>query len=290
MKKLAIIILILGTLSCKEKAPENKSTIQKLSVNDIKLADPKPGEWLYAHEEFGQTFNQYIQTKPIRPTKDRNVIYLQPIGAFDSLQQSYISDTQSYLRIFFGLDVELLQTMDDSAIPDAARRVGSQGNEQLLATYILDEMLKKRLPQDAIGLMAITAKDLYPRASWNYVFGLSSLEDRVSVTSMYRLHDELDQRKGLSRLIKVSSHEITHMLSMKHCVHALCLMNGSNHLVEVDSKPNRLCSECTAKLTWNINLDPVIRLELLSSFFEQNGLTADHQMMLRDLKTLKVEK
>ena len=33
------------------------------------------------------------------------------------------------------------------------------------------------------------------------------------------------------------THEIGHMFGIKHCVHFNCLMNGSNHEEENDSKP-----------------------------------------------------
>ena len=86
MKNVVVILLIFTLLSCKEEVNKEKVLskeevlIQKLSPNDVELGEPKFGDWLFDHEEKGQTFNQYINSSPIRPSKKRNVIYLQPIG------------------------------------------------------------------------------------------------------------------------------------------------------------------------------------------------------------------
>jgi archaemetzincin len=256
-----------------------------LSVNDIKLGAPKPSDWLYEHDEKGQTFDEYLFSSPIRPNDSRNVIYLQPIGQFNSLQSEQFICTHEYLKAFFGLEVTVLEPLSNELIPDSARRIGSHGDEQFLASYILYDLLKQRLPKDAIGMMAITATDLYPKPSWNYVFGLSSLKNRVSVTSMYRFKDD-DNAKSLNRLLKVSTHEIVHMLSMKHCINALCLMNGSNHLAETDRKPNHLCSECTGKLMWNLNKNPMERLNALSNFFKKHGFEVENERVIKDIATL----
>ena len=41
---------------------------KKLESLAIKLGTPQPGEWLYSHEESGQTFTEYLDAKPIRKT------------------------------------------------------------------------------------------------------------------------------------------------------------------------------------------------------------------------------
>ena len=57
----------------------------------------------------------------------------------------------------------------------------------------------------------------------------------------------------LYRCLKVFAHETCHILGMKHCVYYKCLMNGSNHLEEFDSKVGgsrvrvhaRMCRNCS---------------------------------------------
>jgi archaemetzincin len=138
--------------------------------------------------------------------------------------------------------------------------------------------------------MAISARDLYPKPDWNYVFGLASYTDRVGVTSIYRLQEKTltpeNYTRSLTRLIAISSHEIGHMFSMWHCTYARCVMNGTNSLQETDAMPNRLCSQCQMKLHWNFQYDNTRRLQELTAFFYKNQLRSDYLLANRDLKKL----
>lgn len=93
------------------------------------MAKPETGEWLDQHQEAGQTFSQYKRFSPVSPTDTRKVIYLQPIGKFDTTQQAHIKYTSEYLHLFFGLKTIILPNIQDDIIPDTARRMGSMGNE-----------------------------------------------------------------------------------------------------------------------------------------------------------------
>ena len=46
----------------------------------------------------------------------------------------------------------------------------------------------------------------------------------------------------------VLCHETLHLFGVRHCVYACCLMNGSNHLGESESRPFALCPVDTRKL------------------------------------------
>ena len=181
--------------------------------------------------------------------------------------------------------------MSDGIIPANARRPHWETEEQLLTTYILYDILEKNIPPDAIVVMAVTAKDLYPSDSWNFVFGQASTKKRVGVSSIYRFTDtELDSTTYpmcLERLIKTSSHEIGHMFSCQHCTHAVCVMNGSNSLWESDQRPNRLCSECHKKLCWNLGFNVRDRLAALNQFFAKHKLTQDHRAISREYDRIK---
>lgn len=270
------------------------SLIVTLKQNDDSLGAPQIGDWLASHIEEGQTFNEYVDSKPVSANEIQHVIYLQPIGKFDSVQTRMINYTQEYLEIFFGLKTVIQTTITDDIIHDSARRIGGSEQEQLLAPYILNEILAKNKPEDAVCIMAITEKDLYPEFSWNFVFGLSYLWKRVGVTSVFRFSDwqvtDMEYQQFLDRLIKVSSHEIGHMFSIKHCINAQCLMNGSNSMSETDGKPNRLCSVCNGKLCWNLKLDPLERAKKMANFFKKHRLELDREKALADIKILEQNK
>jgi archaemetzincin len=187
--------------------------------------------------------------------------------------------TASYVEIFFGLQTILLPILPDSIIPPDARRIQEKGHEQFHTLYILDSLLVKRIPTDGIVLMAITAKDLYPGKQWNYVFGQANLKKRVGVSSLSRLYDwpltATNYQLFLRRIIKTATHEIGHMFTITHCIHAQCLMNGSNSLEEADQHPTYLCSECLKKLYWNWQFDPVERNQGLIQFFETHHMAEE---------------
>jgi archaemetzincin len=280
-------------LSChhhKEKDPFILTQLEyfdAIGKYDIPLAPPKAGEWLFEHKEKGQTFDAYKKANPIRPAVGKAVIYLLPVGEFTVLQEKALHLTREYLSIFFQQKTILLKAVPDSGIP--ARQQGD--HQQLLAPYVLDSLLTGKTPGDGIALMAISAKDLYPKEEWNYVFGIASYVKRVGVSSIYRLQNrQLDTASFglcLSRLINISSHEIGHMLCLQHCTFARCVMNGSNSLQETDAAPNRLCSECQRKLCWNFRYDSPQRLKQLCDFCRGNGLQRDFGVLEADREAVE---
>ena len=291
-----IIIATTFLLSCagrKENDPVIQSQsgyFEAISKNDVQLGAPREGEWLFVHKEKGQTFEQYKKANPVRPSAARSVIYLLPIGDFTPLQEKAILLTRTYLEIFFQQKTVLLKTVSDDIVPASATREREEDNIQLLAPYVLDSLLKDKTPADGIALMGISAKDLYPKESWNYVFGLASYVKRVGVSSIYRLQnkqlDTANFKLCLSRMMNIFSHEIGHMMTFNHCTAAKCVMNGSNTLRETDQSPNRLCSECQKKLCWNFRYDNKRRLEQLCDFCKENGLQKDFGVLALDRKAL----
>jgi archaemetzincin len=295
--KYIIGLILLLFISCGD-ANEADPVLQRegdyfarIVSNDIALETPKPGEWLYEHKEPGQSFQQYKKSAPPRCTDSNYLIYLKPVGHFSNLQQGVLKLTRQYVEIFFQQKTVLLETVPDTRVPAGARRMRTEGYEQLLASYILDTMLKGQIPAKGIVVMAITEKDLYPKEDWNFVFGLASYKDRVGVSSIYRLQDEAlhtgNFTKCLERLIKVSTHEIGHMFSLHHCTYARCLMNGSNHLGETDAAPARLCSQCQKKLLWNMRFDINKRLRKLAEFFASNHLQSELKLCRLDMEHSK---
>ncbi len=288
-----ILLIVMVLLGCNQsKTPSTLEAFKvQISKNDLALGNPKPGEWLFHHPEKRQTYQQYLDCKPVTANENRKIIYIQPIGDFDSISKVLIQNTAEYIQIFFGLKTVVLKTIGNEIFPDSITRAGQFNDTQYYAPFILNEILAKRMPADAITLMALTEKDLYPNPDWNFVFGLANLRKRVGVTSIYRLLEKpegvIDETKSLERLIKVASHEISHMFTILHCTHAVCTMNGSNSLPETDKKPNRLCSECTAKLVWNLKIDPFQRMEKLQRFFKQHHLNNDLKLVEADINISK---
>lgn len=263
----------------------------KLKSNDIALSVPQPGQWRYANKEAEQTLEQYKKSNPIHPSNTQNTIYILPYGNFTKEEQNIITLTAGYLTIFYQLKVYVRPTVPDNVVPDYARRTRADGAEQLLAPYFIDTLLRRNLPKDAVALMAMTQKDLYPKPEWNFVFGLASYHDRIGVCSIKRLHsnlsDSINFNHCLARLMGITSHEIGHMFGLHHCVTESCVMNGSNSLEEADTQPNRLCSKCLKKLYWNFRFNNKLRLTALQDYFYALHLQRDYALAKEDCDATK---
>jgi archaemetzincin len=288
MKKITLLIIILFCSCSKQKENEYFDQIEK---NDIELAKPVEGDWLYSHKEKGQSFEQFLNSKHIVPTGESNIIYIRPIGNFNSLQSKQIELLREYLEIYFQLKTKTLETVSNDVIPESARRTGHENNQQFLAGYILDNVLKKDKPLNRIALMGLTEVDLYPKPEWNFVFGLASYRDKVGVSSIYRLQDGKLTSENfnlcLSRLLKISSHEIGHMFGLHHCITADCVMNGTNSMSETDKSSIRLCSVCQRKLNSGIKYDNKKRLIDLEQYFEKNNLNEELLLIKKDVGVIQ---
>lgn len=269
--------------SCKEK-----DEFWKLASSDVLLGAPKPGEWLADHPEKGQTFEEYSKLKPMKPSKERNKIYILPMGDFTKQESKIVDLTVEYISLFYGIETIRMKTIKDDLVPKDKRRMNEEGKEQLDASFLLHKIIPDLKPEDGLVVMALTSKDLYPKPSWNFVFGLATYSDGIGITSIARYDpNNKDYAIGLRRAIKTSAHEIGHMFKMRHCTHAMCVMNGVNSLSEDDQKPNTLCSVCLKKMAWNLGLNNKERFKKLISFYEKHHLSSDAEIMKNQLKLIE---
>jgi archaemetzincin len=255
------------------------------------LGEPRPGDWLAHHLEAGQSYDEYLRFKPVRPTKGRRTIYIQPLGDFSPTQRKIVQLTAQYMGVFFQLPVRIRDDLPLSLIPEQARRKGSSyGDLQILSTYVLDKVLKPRLPADAVALTAFTTCDLWPGEGWNFVFGQASLKDRVGVWSMIRFGDPDHSQEALllalRRTLATATHETGHMFSLAHCVFYECLMCGSNSLNEAERRPMWLCPQCLAKLCYATGANPEARFKALIGLAKTNGLKNEADFWQRSLEAM----
>jgi archaemetzincin len=268
--------------------------MQKLVPLHKPLGMPGPGDWLASHEEPGQTYSEYVLSRPIRPDARRRVIYIQPLGDFSATQRKIIQLTAEFMGIYFQLPVRVSKDLPLSLIPQRARRKHPQwGVSQILSTYVLNDVLKPRLPKDAVAFIAFTTSDLWPGEGWNFVFGQASLGDRVGVWSIQRLGDpdkaEDAYRLTLHRTLGIAAHETGHMFSIEHCIFYECCMCGSNSLSEADRYPLWLCPQCLAKLCHATGADPEKRFKELIAFAKTHGLTTEEDFWRKSLAAMQAK-
>ena len=292
---LVVAFVSLGALSCAPSDAQSVKQLQRLAGKTSELHKPmgptRPGDWLESHRESGQTFRQYVKSKPIKLTRKRNKLYVLPLGSFDERQQKIVDLSTEFLSIYFGCEARQLDPVPLSEIPEKARRVHpSWGVRQIKSTYVLSDLLYPRLPDDAVALIALTTSDLYPDDDWNFVFGQASLRKRVGVWSMFRNGDpESEFQLCLKRTLQTATHETGHMFSIEHCIAFECNMCGSNSRQESDRRPLYLCPECLPKVWWSTKVKPESRFEKLHQFCDKHHLKDEASYYRKALEAIREE-
>ena len=240
---------------------------------------PERGDWLAQHSEPGQTFADFVRSNPNKPDRIQNKIYVQPLCVFEEARSPSLVQLKDFAGAYFTLEVEVPFPLNIEGARFTTRINPYSQNRQVLTTDVLG-FFRSRLPTDAFCLLAVTMEDLYPHQSWNYVFGQASLHDRVGVFSFARYDPVFYGEKRssefrhilLRRSLKVLTHETGHMFGLNHCIFFNCVMNGSNHLKEIDSRPIHLCPVCLRKLQFSVGFDVVERYEKLIHLYREAGL------------------
>jgi archaemetzincin len=235
---------------------------------------PAPGDWLHHFPEPGQTADQYRADCANRKSAARGVFYLQPLGDAAEKHPVLLARMRDYAEAFFGVPARLLPALpsfEETWVPERGQHNSTRIIQRLAA----------RVPEDALVYAGFTTEDLYSQGL-NFVFGEGSLANRCGVYSLHR-YGAPDPALFLRRVLKLMSHEAGHILSIEHCVHYKCVMQGANSLREDDRHPMHLCPVDLEKLLWNVGGDATSRYRRLLDFYEKAGLAEEADWTARRL-------
>jgi archaemetzincin len=231
-----------------------------------RLGEPRPGEWLWEFPESGQTLAEYLRAGVNRKNAVRRVFHLQPFGDLRPDQRATLAAVRRVAAAFFDTEVVPLPERRPSPVWYHDGRRQWDGD-------LAVRSLAQQVPADSLGLLGVMGSDLYG-LGLNFIFGVGLMRARAALLSLHR-YDTRDEQLLLRRALKVTLHELGHVLTLKHCVFYRCLMNGSNSLAELDGQPLWACPVCRAKLRANLRFDPAARDARLAAVYRRLGLAAE---------------
>ncbi|XP_010775488.1 archaemetzincin-2 [Notothenia coriiceps] len=150
-------------------------------------------DWISAQPEEHQDFESFYRDPSRKtPNASHNTIYIQTICSFGGAgvqKDQCVEWLREYCQAFFyGLSVKLLPAVT-VAETKCSFRVNSDSHNLQILTGDLLQFLWSRKPADAFCIVGITMIDLYPKDSWNFVFGQASLSNGMGVFSFSRYDD-----------------------------------------------------------------------------------------------------
>ena len=124
------------------------------------IRKPKESDWLWDHEEEGQTYEAYTGQLHNVVDKTRNVIYIKPLD--EDIDENFVKELKAYCECFFHpLKISIMKKTN--VLGGVDHRINEYTEkEQVNARQILKK-LEKSLKPDAFCLIGISLTDLYPR-------------------------------------------------------------------------------------------------------------------------------
>lgn len=129
--------------------------------------------------------------------------------------------------------------------------------EQYLSTPILAQV--KSLTEPSFRAVLTVVKDDLYIPGVNFVFGEAEVGGQVAIISLARLK-QIDPQTDLTisskssselfflRICKEATHELGHVLGLRHCETDQCVMHFAHNINEVDLRSDRFCVDCTQTL------------------------------------------
>ena len=230
-----------------------------------------PGEWLWAHPEQGQTFEEFLGKPPlvVSPDAPQQAFVIQPLTPLRPHAEAIMEPCREYMARFFTRPCVLADSVQLPAEAYLPER------QQYDAAKLLSWLAARR-PADAVSFTALCDQDLIAPGLDHFVFGLGRFSSGLGCYSFWRFwHPGVEPTLYLRRTLHLLNHEVGHAFGLAHCIHYGCSMNGANSLAEADAQPLHFCPRCLRKLQHCFGFEVVARYRALQTFYADQGLEAD---------------
>ena len=173
------------------------------------------------------------------------------------IKNSVVDSVKSQLLSTYGFNVVIL---DEVKLPKNAFT-------SVRSRYRADSLLRfesQMIPDSISILIGLTNKDISttkkdkttgqvktPKSKymdWG-IFGLGQVGGTSCVVSTYRLKPKVSKSKFYTRVMRIATHEVGHVLGLPHCPTLDCVMNDANESIKtVDTSSGKLCADCLQKI------------------------------------------
>ncbi|WP_027420209.1 archaemetzincin [Crocinitomix catalasitica] len=177
---------------------------------------------------------------------------------FEDFSEKDIEVVKTELAKRYGFDIAILPQFKLPAMAYTTIKKPRYRADSLL------NWLETVLPDSLDALIGLTNRDIsftkYQEDSktikdpeWMYkdfgIFGLGRVGGTVAVVSSNRLRANVSKEKFHLRLARITSHELGHVLGLRHCPTKECLMNDANESIKtIDQSTGELCEDCKSKI------------------------------------------
>jgi len=293
--------------STLEQTPKELSPIPECFHN---IPDPiSSKDWLVVNKESRQTYNKWLRGwNDVRQPNTPNIIYLQPIGVFDT---ALLTNLSLFVSAYYpGILVRIGELITITSTPTtqtiSVPKINSRRKDTTNTTRILTWRQRKHgkqyaiepiidalhlcKPKDAFCVIGVTMEDLYANIGDTFTVGLANKGAGVALFSFARYNPLFNVPSNISitnttptapnnillqRSCKVLVHELAHLYGISHCVWYDCCMNGSGNLTEDYRQPLHFCPVCLRKLQYVTGCDLKQRYESLLAFYKQHQFTQE---------------
>lgn len=232
-------LLYTNRCNCHKSRKGHKTSWMMYNPNDEEDFQTYRDRYAYENRRSQSARKRYLPSK----THKRTHIYICMLD--DKPDEVFVNTVVSYLRIFFPGVVVI--TKHVPILYNECEKSSVQYDKDWITTQLSKLRDNSKECPNAYACLGITRQDLTV-PDFNYVFGQVSIMHRAGALSSYRFTK--NKRINLREMLKLCTHEASHLFDLRHCQEYVCLMNGSNDLKDMRSNTMHLCPTCLRKLQW----------------------------------------
>jgi archaemetzincin len=236
-------------------------------------------------KDYDASLISYINSNPNKPTKTKNIIYIQPFGNINKNVDKMIKEEIKYLETFFQLKVKILPHISFDTIKNRntvktrmvqeysyySKMKGGSTNlqEQIEGNSFIENFIVHNKPKDAVAIIGITEHDLY-LPSLNFIYGISNLKNGAGLVSTFRIVDYTSE-VAKDNYRKAVSKQIVNIFSIPNVKDYKCVNNFHNNIEELYLGEFELSPKAQEKLKYTIGYDYKKRWAELKKIWEKEG-------------------